>query len=247
MTLDVFGWITAAMCAIIIGMAKTGLPGMGILVVPLMASIIPAKASTGIILPMLIFADIFAVAYYRRHAVWSHVLKLIPWAFTGIIIGWYLMDKIDDRQLKPVMGAIVLIMLALHYVRQSITDHNTPIPNQWYFAAFLGLVAGITTMMANAAGPIMIIYLLAMRLDKNEFIGTGAWYFLILNCVKVPFSWQLDLITPDSLGFNLVLFPLIAIGAIAGIYVVKKIPQKAFNITVQLLAAAAAIKLIFSS
>ena len=244
MPLDLTGWLIAGLCAVLIGISKTGLPGVGILIVPLMASILPAKASTGVILPMLIFADIFAVAYYKRHAVWPHIAKLLPWALLGILIGWYCMDKITDRQLKPIMGAIVLAMLALHLVRLRITDHNTPIPNQWYFAAFLGLLAGITTMMANAAGPIMIIYLLAMRLDKHEFIGTGAWYFLILNCIKVPFSYQLGLITPGSLTFNLMLFPLIVVGVIAGIFFLKKIPQKAFNLLVQLLTAAAALNML---
>lgn len=242
--LDSGGWVVAGLCAILIGISKTGLPGVGILMVPLMASIMPAKASTGIILPMLIFGDIFAVTFYKRHAVWPHVVKLLPWAVLGILIGWYCMDKISDRQLKPIMGGIVLTMLGLHFVRQRMTDHDTPIPSQWYFAAFLGLFAGITTMMANAAGPIMMIYLLAMRLDKHEFIGTGAWYFLILNCLKVPFSWQLGLITPSTLSFNLVLLPLIAVGAVAGIVFLKKIPQKAFNLLVQLLTAAAALNML---
>lgn len=245
MVLSGLNWFIAAICALLIGLAKTGVPGMGILVVPLMASIMPPRESTGVILPMLVFADFFAVAYYRRHAVWPHVLRLMPWALAGIVIGAFAMNRITDTQLKPLMGAIVLVMLGLHYLRQRVTDHNTPIPTQWYFAAFLGLTAGITTMMANAAGPIMIIYLLAMRLPKNEFIGTGAWYFLILNCIKIPFSYQLGLITPGSLKFNLMLFPLVAIGAVAGIYLVKLIPQRAFNIAVQALAAIAALRMLF--
>ncbi len=244
MLLEPWDWVVAGVCALLIGISKTGLPGVGILVVPLMASIMPAKESTGMILPMLIFADVFAVAYYRRHAVWGHLLRMMPWALAGIVLGWYWMDKVRDSQLKPIMGAIVLAMLGLHFVRQRFIDHETPIPTQWYFAAALGLAAGVTTMMANAAGPIMIIYLLAMRLDKHAFIGTGAWYFLILNCVKVPFSWQLGLITPGSLGFNLMLFPLIAVGAAAGIVFLKKIPQKAFNLLVQVLAAAAALNML---
>ncbi|OHB54739.1 MAG: hypothetical protein A2Y07_05800 [Planctomycetes bacterium GWF2_50_10] len=245
MTPGVIDWIIAGICGLLIGIAKTGLPGLGVLVVPLMASIIPAKASTGAVLPMLIFADVFAVAFYRRHAVWSHVIKLMPWALAGIVIGAYFMNKVNDDQLKPIIGAIVLLMLCASYIRQTITDHNTPIPSEWYFAAVLGLTAGITTMMANAAGPIMIIYLLAMRLPKNEFIGTGAWYFLILNCIKVPFSIHLGLITADSAKFNLMLAPMIVAGALFGIYLLTKIPQRAFNITVQILAAAAALNLIF--
>jgi uncharacterized membrane protein YfcA len=243
--LSAFNWLLVGVGALLIGISKTGVPGMGILVVPLMAMVFPAKASTGVILPMLICADVFAVAYYRRHAVWPHLLRLIPWALAGIVIGWYLMGKVSDSQLKPVIAVIVLIMLGLHYVRQFLTTHETPIPTQWYFAAFLGLAAGITTMLANAAGPIMIIYLLAMRLPKQEFLGTGAWYYLLLNCVKVPFSYDRGLITPESFHLNLIMFPLITIGALAGIYFARQIPQKAFNITVQILAAAAAIHMLF--
>ncbi len=238
-------WAIAVLSAIIIGLSKTGLPGVGILCVPLMATILPAKASTGIVLPMLIFADIFAVAYYHRHAVWPHLLRLMPWAMAGIVIGYFIMGHINDAQLKPVIGAIVLVMLGLKYMRDRFRDDNANIPTQWYFAAALGLVAGITTMLANAAGPIMIIYLLAMRLPKNEFIGTGAWYFLILNWVKVPFSMHLGLITAASLKFNLILFPCVAIGAVAGIFLLRWIPQKAFNLAVQILAILAAVNMLW--
>jgi uncharacterized membrane protein YfcA len=245
MDFNVLQWTIAVISAIIIGMSKTGLPGIGILCVPLMAAILPAKASTGIVLPLLIFADIFAVAYYHRHAVWSHLIRLMPWAMAGIIIGFFIMGRIDDTQLKPIIGSIVLVMLGLNYVRNRFDGDSLNIPTQWYFAAVLGLVAGITTMLANAAGPIMIIYLLAMRLPKNEFIGTGAWYFLILNWVKVPFSMHLGLITAASLKFNLVLFPCVALGAIGGIFLLRWIPQRAFNIAMQTLAFLAALNMLW--
>lgn len=238
-------WIIAVISAMLIGLSKTGLPGVGILCVPLMAAILPAKASTGVVLPLLIFADIFAVAYYHRHAVWPHLIRLMPWALAGIIIGYFIMGHINDAQLKPIIGAIVLIMLGLNYLRNRAAGGQLSIPTQWYFAAAMGLAAGVTTMLANAAGPIMIIYLLAMRLPKNEFIGTGAWYFLILNWVKVPFSMHLGLITAASLKFNLVLFPCVALGAAGGIFLLRWIPQKVFNAAVQILAVLAAIKMLW--
>jgi uncharacterized membrane protein YfcA len=244
MDLNAIQWAVAIVSAIIIGMSKTGLPGVGILCVPLMATILPAKASTGIVLPMLIFADIFAVVYYHRHAVWPHLVRLMPWALAGIIIGYFIMHHITDFQLKPIIGAIVLAMLALNYLRNKFNSDGLYIPTQWYFAAAMGLAAGITTMLANAAGPIMIIYLLAMRLPKNEFIGTGAWYFLILNWVKVPFSMSLGLITAASLKFNLILFPFVGLGAVAGIFLLQWIPQKLFNIAVQVLAVLAALNML---
>lgn len=244
-SLSGFQWCVALFCALSVGVSKTGLPGIGILGIPLMAMIMPAKASTGIILPMLIFGDIAAVSYYHRHAVWSHLWRLLPWSFAGIVIGYLIMERITDAQLTRVIGVIVLVMLALNALRERLTSDSAHIPTQWYFAAFLGLTAGVTTMMANAAGPIAMIYLLAMRLPKNEFIGTGAWFFFVVNCVKVPFSLKLGLITADSFRFNLILFVAVAAGAALGILLVKRMPQRAFNIAVQALAVVAAIKMLF--
>jgi len=228
--------------AFLIGISKTGIPGVGILAIPLTAMVLPAKASTGLILPMLIMGDIFAVSYYRKKAVWKYVLRLLPFAAMGVIIGYFLMGKINDKQLSKFIGFIILIILFLNWYWNK---KEIKIPEKFYFAVLMGLMAGITTMMANAAGPILIIYLLAMKLPKTEFVGTAAWYFFILNWFKVPFSIKLGLINFYSLKLNSLLIPGISIGAILGIIFLKKIPQKLFNQIVQFLAAAAALKLIF--
>lgn len=227
-----------------IGLSKTGLPGIGILAIPLMAWVLPARASTGVVLPMLIFADLFAVGYYRRFAVWSKLARLLPWAAVGVFLGYLALGRVNDQQLKPIIGGIVLVMLALNLLHNSGKE-DRPVPARWWFAVLFGLLAGVTTMMANAAGPVMAIYLLAMRLSKNEFIGTGAWYFLLVNWFKVPFSAHLGLINSQSLQFNLVLFPLVALGALAGIKLLKHTPEKIFNHFVQGLAALAAVNLLF--
>jgi uncharacterized membrane protein YfcA len=240
-------WIVLALCAFLVGVGKTGVPGIGIVVVPLMAICFPAKASTGMLLPMLAVADIFAVAYYRRHAKWSHVLKLLPWALLGIGAGSIIIQYISDSQLKPVIGLIVLTILVVNFYRNRDKDAERRVPTHWLFAATLGFAAGLTTQLANAAGPIMIIYLLAMRLPKNEFIGTGAWYFLILNWLKVPLFIMDGRITVDSIIADLYVIPFIFVGAVLGIITLKKIPQKEFNITVQILAMLAALKLALSA
>jgi uncharacterized membrane protein YfcA len=226
-----------------IGLSKTGLPGMGILAIPLMAWVLPARASTGVVLPMLIFADFFAVGYYRRFAVWSKLVRLLPWAAVGVFLGYLALGRVNDQQLKPIIGGIVLVMLALNFWR-NYGKENRPVPTWWWFAALFGLLAGVTTMMANAAGPVMAIYLLAMRLSKNEFIGTGAWYFLLVNCFKVPFSRNLDLINPASIQLNLFLLPMIVIGALAGVRVLRRLPEKGFAAIVQILAAIGAAWLV---
>ncbi len=245
MDLNFIGWATVALCAIMIGTSKTGIPGLGILVVPLMALVLPTRQSTGILLGILILADVFAIIYHRRNARWLHVLRLLPPALAGIVVGYFGLKIVNDRQLKPIIGAIVLLMLGINYWRTKGKDKSTPIPSPWWLAVWLGFMAGITTMMANAAGPVMIIYLLAMRLPKTEFVGTAAWFFFVINWLKVPFSANLDLMTVESVKLDLMMLPFITAGAVTGIFFLKRIPQKAFIAVVQILAAAAAIKLLF--
>jgi len=239
------GWLVAGFCAFVVGVSKTGLPGLGILHVPLMAMVLPKRESTGILLGMLILGDLFAATYYRRKAEWKHVFWPLPAAFAGIVAGWQAMRFVTNEQLGPIIGIIVLVMLALNYWRTRIGGEDAPIPTQWWFAATLGFIAGVTTMMANAAGPVMVIYLLAMRLPKLEFVGTSAWFFFAVNWLKVPFSVHLGLITPQSIQLDLTMLPLIVAGSVAGILFLRRIPQRAFNGIVQILAAAAAIKLLF--
>lgn len=243
--LNTTGWLVVSLCAVMVGIAKTALPGITILVVPLMASVLPARSSVGVLLGMLILGDLFAAGYYHRHAQWGHIVRLLPATFVGVVAGYFLLRVVSDRQLKPIIGVIVLAMLAVNYWRTATVGRDAPIPTKWWFAATMGLLAGVTTMMANAAGPIMVIYLVATRLPKVEFVGTGAWFFFVTNWIKVPFSANLGLMTAESVRLDLMMIPLIAGGAAAGILVLKRIPQKAFTAVVQILAAAAAIKLLF--
>ena len=232
-------------CGFVVGVSKTGIPGLGILHVPLMAMVLPARESTGILLGMLILGDLFAAGYYRHSAQWKHVVRLLPPAFAGIVVGWQAMRFVTNELLQPIIGVIVLAMLGIHYGRTRLWGEEAAIPTQWWFAAALGFVAGVTTMMANAAGPVMVIYLLAMRLPKVAFVGTSAWFFFAVNWLKVPFSAHLNLITSASLQLDLLMLPLIAAGSVAGIFFLQRIPQRAFNSLIQILAAAAAIKLLF--
>lgn len=245
--LTAVGWFLVGLCAFLIGVSKTGLPGVSILVVPLMAMALPGRAreSTGIMLGMLIVGDLFAAGYYRRAAQWKHVLRMLPPAFLGIVAGWRIMELVTDSQLKRLIGLIVLAMLAIHFWRTRMQGEEAPIPTQWWFAATLGFAAGVTTMMANAAGPVMVVYLLAMRLPKLAFVGTSAWFFFAVNWLKVPFSAHLALTTGESVTLALTMLPLIVAGSVAGIFLLRYIPQKVFNSLIQLLAAAAAIKLLF--
>jgi hypothetical protein len=257
LTLTPLGWATFALCGILVGLSKTALPGAGILAVPLIALIVPAKTSVGLLLPLLIFADLFSAAYYRRQAQWSHLLRLLPAALLGILVGWRLMNHLDDRRLSPLIGLIVLVMLALRArslffsasVPSNRPDSHRPVPHRpdfhRPFAYGMGFAAGITTLLANAAGPVMTLYLLSMNLDKHKFVGTAAWFFFVVNWLKVPFLLSLGLMTPGSLWADLYIFPAVAAGALAGILLLNHIPQRLFETLAILLSAAAAFKLIF--
>ena len=238
------GWVVIALCAVMVGITKIGIPGLGILVVPLMASVLPARSSVGVLLGILILADLFAAGYHRRNAKWIHVLRLLPAAFAGIAAGYFGLKVVNDQQLKPIIGGIVLVMLGINYWHTRTKGKDAQVPTQWWFAVVLGFMAGVTTMMANAAGPVMAVYLLSMRLPKEQYVGTGAWFFFIINLIKVPFSASLGLITLETLKVNAMLIPAVALGAIVGITVLKVLPQRVFRVVVQVIAAISAVRLL---
>jgi uncharacterized protein len=243
--LSPFHYCLACLCAFLVGFSKSGIAGTGILAIPLMATIFPAGMSTGALLPILIVGDIFTVSYYRRHAVWRYILRALPWAIAGIIAGWATAKflHLTDAHIKRMIGVIVLAVLAMgQWVNREGGDIS--VPHTWWFAAILGLIAGFTTMIANAAGPVWLVYLLAMDLPKEAFLGTGGWMFFILNTFKVPFSWDLGFILPESLVFNAQMIPAVALGTYVGIKAVKVIPQAAFNACVKILAVLAALNLL---
>lgn len=237
-------WVLVVLYAITVGIAKTGVPGIGLLgVVALITFSEDAKMAVGLMLPLLIVGDLFALAYYRRHAVWRHVLRLLPWAIGGIVIGHQAIGLIDDHLLRRIIGGLTIVLLAADLWRSSRKE-KAGVPTQWWFAAVIGVLAGFATMIANAAGPLIIVYFLAMRLEKEQFLGTGAWYFLILNCFKIPFFLHREMITTGTLTAGLVLLPAIAAGAFTGVFLLKRIPQTGFVMIVRVLTLLAAAKLL---
>lgn len=243
--LEINQWLWLWLCACLIGMAKTGLSGFGNLVVPILAATLGGKASVGILLPILVFADIFAVSYYNRHADWNHVLKLLPWAIVGIAIGFFVGMHISDRQFNLIIAILVIIGIVIIIIQDLFKDKFT-VPNHWIFAALLGLAGGFTTMVANAAGAIMALYLLSMRLPKQNYIGTAAWFFFIVNVLKVPlhvFWWKT--ITLQSFTMDLFSLPAIILGVFIGIKTVKVLSEKIFRIFIIASTIAAAVFLFY--
>lgn len=245
MTLEPWQWALAVVAALAIGLAKTGISGLGLLAVVIFANLLPARQASGFVLPMLVFADVVAVASYRRHAQWSYLWKLFPWTALGVVAGYFALGRIDDRQAKVLIGVIVLALLAVHLVRRRRPATEERVEHGWWYAPVVGVLAGFTTLVANAAGPLMVIYLLSMRLPKLEFMGTGAYYFLLMNLFKVPFMMNLGLIDARSFTGNLVLLPAVIVGALAGRVILQRINQKLFENLALGLSAAAGVKLLF--
>lgn len=241
--LSLYQWILVILCGMLTGMSKTGISGAGLFVVPVFAGIFGGKPSVGLVLPMLVVADVFAVRYYNRHAEWKYVLKLLPWAFAGILIALVVGNRISDQQFRSLIAVVVVVGILL-MLYQDLRKDKIEVPDSPWFAAFLGLAGGFATMIGNAAGPVMTLYLLSMRLAKNNFIGTAAWFFFILNLSKLPlhfFFWKT--INLQSLSFNALLIIPIAIGAVSGFYIVKLFPEKAYRYFIIISTLASAIAL----
>jgi uncharacterized membrane protein YfcA len=247
MHLSVSMWILAIACAMMIGMAKTGVNALGTLVVPLMAYIFGGMASSGLVLPMLVMADIFGVAYYHRSAHWKTVLKVLPWAAIGIFAGLITGKSISAQQFKQLIGILVIIsLLVMIWLEIKNSKKGDSVPHKVWFSIPFGIMGGFSTMIGNAAGPIMSVYLLSMNLQKNTFIGTAAWYFFIVNVFKMPLQiWGWHNITLKTLTFNLILFPAIALGAYAGIKFVQLIPESAYRWFIVAATFISAIALFF--
>jgi len=230
--------------ALLVGVAKTGMPGAAIPAVALMAEAFPeaTKLSVGALLPILIVGDLFAIRYYRRHAQWDRLAELFPYVLAGMVPGYLVLWLTESDALRVLIGAIVLALLALQLARWRFGWEK--MPDRWWFVATTGLLAGFGTTVGNAAGPVMSIYLVSKRLDKHEFLGTAAWFFFIVNLSKIPLYLALGMITPATFGFGMTLVPVMAVGAFAGLMLLKRIPQAAFNVTVLGLAGVAALRLV---
>ena len=242
--IELWQWGVLCLCAVLIGINKTGIPGLGPLPVVLLALSFPTAKSTGIQLIMLCMADLMAVSYYRRRANWKLILKLLPFALCGIALGSVVMRFFDDGALRVAIGIIILAMAGLNFVRRRFFKEGR-LPSHWSFAMLIGLAAGFSTQIANAAGPVMAIYLLAMQLPKDEYLGTSAWYFMTLNFLKLPVFILEGRIILESLYIDLCMLPMIVLGAFLGILIARKMSQQSFELVVQILIVISAAKLLF--
>jgi len=247
MIVEPLQWLCAVLGALMVGISKAGITGLSILSVALFTHVFPSsKQASGLVLPLLIFGDFVAVLSYRTHTQWRYLWKLMPWTAAGVVLGYFALAHISDKTARIMIGVIIVSLCVLGYWRRylHVQTQEATATRHWTLAAAIGIIAGFITLVANAAGPLMAIYLVAMRLPKMQFVGTAAVFFMVLNLFKVPFMVKLGLITAQSFEFNLMLAPAVLFGAFVGRRLLIRINQQLFEKLVLGFSAIAGILLI---
>tara|TARA_B110000090_G_scaffold92802_1_gene104912 strand:- start:1847 stop:2497 length:651 start_codon:yes stop_codon:yes gene_type:complete len=215
-----------------------------VLIVTLLALVYGARESTGILMPLLVVGDIFAIIYYNRFTRWNHIIKMIPWTIVGVLIGVFYGYSIDENSFR--IGMAIIILLSVFVMYYWDRKKNKTVPKHWIFAGLIGITAGFTTMIGNLAGVFANIYFLAQKLPKNEFIGTAAWLFFIINIFKLPFHFFVwETINLKSFNISLMLIPFVALGLFIGIKLVKKINENTYRKLILLFTALGALVIFF--
>jgi len=232
-------WLLGAISAFSIGVAKTGVPGLGSFVAPLMVLTVgDARYAAAWTLPILSTADIFAVLYWRRHADTRKLFSLIPWVAAGMFAGAFALS-LNEHTLRRLIAGIVILMLVIYIARKW-----NPQAEVAGSPSFFGIIAGFASTVANAAGPVMNMYLLSRKLPKEQFVATGAWFFLVINLAKAPiYSWH-HLFSGVSIMFDALMVPAVVCGSLLGLWVVHKVPQRVFDVMIVLLTAVSAVVLL---
>lgn len=248
-TMQIFGtpifmWLIAFTAIIILGISKAGIKGISIILITMMVFVYGGKESTGVLMPILVMADILAIIYYRKHVEWMHLVKLLPAMVVGVFIGTYIGKDLPEDLFKLGMLGIILFSVGLLLY----WERNPPkeVPDNWIFSSMLGLAAGVTTMIGNLAGPFANIYFLSMRMPKNAFIGTAAWLFFIINLIKLPlhiFVWET--VNMESMKQTLSLVPSMVIGFILGVALVKRIKEHSYRKMIIIITGLGALVLLF--
>lgn len=231
------GWEFAALAfaALLVGFSKTAVSGANTVSLAIFAAVLPARASTGILLPVLIAGDILAVLTYRRHAHWPTLWRLFPAVAVGVVAGTLFLVWADDAIVRTSIGVILLFMAGVTMWRRrqaadaegrpdEVTSRTGRVKARSY-----GVLGGFTTMVANAGGPVMSMYLLSAGFRKLGFLGTSAFFFLIVNVSKLPFSAGLGLIDGRSLLLDAALVVFVVPGAFIGTWAVSRINQRLFE------------------
>ena len=274
-TLSPASWALVIAAALIVGFAKTALPGAGTIAVGLFALAMPAKESTAALLLLLIVGDLTALWVYRREPDLKMLVRLIPSVMGGVVIGTIFFATVGGEVVRGTIGIILLTLVAVTVWRRrraegakaavatsgesgsegpdaqaqpgrgaTVGPAETSGRRIWVSRAIYGLLGGFTTMVANAGGPVMTMYFYAMRLPVLTFLGTAAWFFAIVNILKLPFSASLGLFSRDTFVMDAMLIPVVLLGALVGVKVAKRFSQGVFEKAVLVLTVVSALGLL---
>ncbi len=222
-------WWVMILCAVLIGFCKTSFAAIGTIVVPIMALAFGAKPSTGLLLPILCLADLGAIIYYRKSCSWPHLCKLLLWAVVGLFVGIAVDYFIPSTWFRYLLAFSILLSVVVLLINEMKKRQTVP-PQKGWVAPVYGVAGGFATMIGNAAGPIMSVYLLSINMPKMLFVGTSAWFFMAINYIKMPLQiWVWDNIHYDSVIIGLSMIPFIALGSVLGIFLVKIVPDSIYR------------------
>lgn len=237
-------WSLVILAALCVGFGKAGFSGLGLIAVFIMAELF-GKASVGILLPMLIVADLSVYPMFRKYAGWGPVWKLLPPALVGMTAGFFFLDWLPEEEARAVIGGLILLMVVLQVFKKATPGRFAEMAKSRSFGIGAGTFAGVATMLANAAGPVFQLYFLSQKVAKMELIGIGARFFLLVNLIKLPFMGGLNFTTPETLMLNLKMVPFILAGVFFGRHFLKMISQRFFEIMIIGFASLAGIRLLF--
>lgn len=258
-TLTTAAWVALVVGAVLVGFSKTAIGGMSMIAVGIYAAVLPARASTGVLLLLLIVGDVYAIAAYRRHADWAVLRKLAPAVVVGVVLGAFFVARVSDVAMKRTIGWILLLLIAVHVwtryvaprrraakVGAASTDEESTAHRVegTLVTAGAGGMAGFTSMVANAGGAVMTLYMLRAGMTMMTFLGTGAWFFFLVNVFKVPFSIAVGVLTLDSLPVVGLMLPAVLVGAWIGRRVIGHISPAVFEVLVLTFTALAALNLV---
>ena len=265
LSLEWYQWMTAALSALLIGLTKAGFgSGAGILAVPLMALALGADAMLPVLLPVLVCGDVFSIARHPGKADRRNLRLLIPGCAAGVVIGWVILNWLQQKTraasaggtdtaveslLNPLVGGLCIGFVCVQvwrYFRESrLLERPTPYRPKIRHGLLLGTIAGITSTLSHAAGPLIALFLLPQKLDKRVFVGTSVTYFLFGNLIKfVPYSFQ-GMFSAKVLATSGVLLPAVVAGTFAGAYLNRKIHKQTFVLVIYAVTFATGLKLLF--
>ncbi len=237
-------WAALVVGAMTIGVSKTGLPGANTFGIALFAAVLPARESTGAMLLLLMVGDVLALLIYRRHADVRALIRLIPSVAVGLVVGVACLAVLPDVWVKRLIAILLLGLVALTLWRRRGGAEATVQAGRGTAFGY-GSLGGFTTMVANAGGPVMSMYFLASRFSMTTFLGTAAWFFAVINAVKLPFSIGLGLVTLDTIAMDLLLIVPVLLGAVIGRVIVTRVSQRVFDAIVVILTVVGAVYLLF--